>query len=108
MVRTTCAQASMPVTRTAVSGLQAAMATTTAVAEDTKAVANFAQTEFSEVRSIEEGRDSSLKPRPPRLAFSVLVANYYGASSAAWHGVSTSGVVGSSCGWQLFRASSLA
>src|SRR5215207_5097135 len=35
---------------------------------------NFAFTEFSEVRSIEEGRDSSLKPRPPTLEFSVLVS----------------------------------
>src|SRR5215203_504493 len=35
---------------------------------------NFAFTEFSEVRSIEEGRDSSLKPRPPTLEFSILVS----------------------------------
>jgi hypothetical protein len=58
---------------------------------------------------IEEGRDSSFQsPGLVGLSSQSWLANYYGPPSAAWHGVSTSGVVGSSCGWQPFRASSLA
>src|SRR5215204_495729 len=74
----------------------------------TGAQPNFAFTAFSEVRSIEEGRDSSFQsPGLLRLSSQSWLANYYGASSAFGHGVSTSGVVGSSCGWQPLRVSSL-
>src|SRR5215207_2924886 len=68
--------------------------------------ANFAITEFSEVRSIEEGRGSSFQsPGLLGLSSQSWLANYYGPPSAVWHD-SSSGVAGSS-GWQPLRASSL-